>query len=155
MGGGGVGISVVNAKSLQNSSSKPRANPTNTQHNRIQNSESKVVIENMDCWSRLTIDDEFEKLVIRMNPPRVTVDNASSRKATLIEVDSANKRGSLLEVVQVLTDLNLLIRRAYISSDGEWFMDVFHVTDQHGNKLSEDDVAERIQQVGLLNWPPF
>lgn len=51
-----------------------------------------------------------------------------------------------MEVVQVLTDLNLIIRRAYISSDGEWFMDVFHVTDQHGNKLSEDDVAERIQQ---------
>lgn len=100
----------------------------------------------MDCWSPLTTDDEFEKLVIRMNPPRVTVDNASSRKATLIKVDSANKRGSLLEVVQVLTDLNLLIRRAYISSDGEWFMDVFYVTDQHGNKLSEDDVAERIQQ---------
>ena len=39
------------------------------------------------------------------------------------QVDSANKRGSLLEVVQVLTDLNLLIKRAYISSDGEWFMD--------------------------------
>ncbi|KAK8368188.1 hypothetical protein V6Z12_A01G024100 [Gossypium hirsutum] len=101
----------------------------------------------MDCWSSsLTVDEEFEKLVIRMNPPRVTVDNATSRKATLIKVDSANKRGSLLEVVQVLTDLDLLIRRAYISSDGEWFMDVFHVTDQHGNKLSEVDVAEKIQQ---------
>ncbi|KAJ9709912.1 hypothetical protein PVL29_001410 [Vitis rotundifolia] len=42
--------------------------------------------------------------------------------------------------------MDLIIRRAYISSDGEWFMDVFHVTDQNGNKLSEDDVAERIQQ---------
>lgn len=31
--------------------------------------------------------------------------------------------GSLLEVVQVLTDLNLTISRAYISSDGELFMD--------------------------------
>lgn len=101
----------------------------------------------MDCWSpSLTVDDEFEKLVIRMNPPRVTVDNASSRTATLIKVDSANRRGSLLEVVQVLNDMDLIIRRAYISSDGEWFMDVFHVTDQKGNKLSEDDVAERIQQ---------
>lgn len=40
-----------------------------------------------------------------------------------LQVDSANKRGSLLEVVQVLTDLNLQIRRAYISSDGGWFMD--------------------------------
>lgn len=40
-----------------------------------------------------------------------------------LQVDSANKRGSLLEVVQVLTDLNLQIKRAYISSDGGWFMD--------------------------------
>ncbi|XP_062110764.1 ACT domain-containing protein ACR4-like [Humulus lupulus] len=101
----------------------------------------------MDCWSSsLPNDDEFEKLMRRINPPRVTVDNDSSRESTLITVDSANRRGSLLEVVQVLTDLNLIIRRAYISSDGEWFMDVFHVTDQHGSKLSEDDVAERIQQ---------
>ncbi|XP_074295744.1 ACT domain-containing protein ACR4-like [Silene latifolia] len=101
----------------------------------------------MDCWMQsLKVDDEFQKFVLRMNPPRVTVDNNSSRNTTLIKVDSANKRGSLLEVVQVLNDMNLHIRRAYISSDGEWFMDVFHVTDQHGNKLSEDDVAERIQQ---------
>ncbi|KAJ0038013.1 ACT domain-containing protein ACR4-like [Pistacia vera] len=101
----------------------------------------------MDCWtSSLSVDDEFKKLVLRMNPPRVAVDNTSSRKTTLIKVDSANKRGSLLEVVQVLNDMDLIIRRAYIASDGEWFMDVFHVTDQHGNKLSEDDVAERIQQ---------
>ncbi|KAL1808808.1 hypothetical protein DCAR_0728332 [Daucus carota subsp. sativus] len=101
----------------------------------------------MDNWSTsLNADDEFEKLVLRMNPPRVTGDNASDRKATLIKVDSANKRGSLLEVVQILTDMNLIIKRAYISSDGEWFMDVFHVTDQYGNKLSDDNVAERIQQ---------
>ncbi|KAH9708088.1 hypothetical protein KPL70_012772 [Citrus sinensis] len=88
----------------------------------------------MDCWSSsFAVVDEFEKLVLRMNPPRYFV-------------DSANKRGSLLELVQVLNDLDLIIRRAYISSDGEWFMDVFHVTDQNGNKLSEDDVSERIQQ---------
>ncbi|KAK3035854.1 hypothetical protein RJ639_032991 [Escallonia herrerae] len=98
-------------------------------------------------WSpSINVDDEFEKLVLRMNPPRVTVDNASDKKATLIKVDSANKRGSLLEVVQVLNDLNLIIRRAYISSDGGWFMDVFHVTDQYGNKVSEQNIVERIQQ---------
>lgn len=114
------GISVVNVKSLQNSSSKPREP---NKHTTQQNSESEgtknwwhwrkestpanqnkanpflyvfdthrhnpllwfyksllflvllpvlvlVVIENMDCWSPLTMDDEFEKLVIRMNPPR-------------------------------------------------------------------------------------
>jgi hypothetical protein len=39
------------------------------------------------------------------------------------QVDSANKHGILLEVVQVLTDLDLTISKAYISSDGGWFMD--------------------------------
>lgn len=39
------------------------------------------------------------------------------------QVDSANKHGILLEVVQVLIDLNLIITKAYISSDGGWFMD--------------------------------
>jgi len=34
-----------------------------------------------------------------------------------------NKQGLLLEVVQVLTDLNLIISKSYISSDAVWFMD--------------------------------
>jgi hypothetical protein len=41
----------------------------------------------------------------------------------MAQVDSANKYGILLEVVQVLTDLKLIVRKAYISSDGGWFMD--------------------------------
>ncbi|XP_062195012.1 ACT domain-containing protein ACR4-like [Phragmites australis] len=101
----------------------------------------------MTCGSRSNeMVDEFAKLVIRMNPPRVTVDNDSDMTATLVKVDSANKYGTLLEVVQVLTDLKLTIKRAYISSDGEWFMDVFHVVDQDGNKLYDGQVIDRIEQ---------
>ncbi|KAF7101241.1 hypothetical protein CFC21_102623 [Triticum aestivum] len=101
----------------------------------------------MACGSRSNeVVDEFEKLVIKMNPPRVTVDNTSDMTATLVKVDSANKYGTLLEVVQVLTDLKLTINRAYISSDGEWFMDVFHVVDEEGNKLYDGQVIDRIEQ---------
>lgn len=32
------------------------------------------------------------------------------------------------------------------------FIAVFHVTDQYGNKLSEDNVAERIQQVDIIHF---
>lgn len=39
------------------------------------------------------------------------------------QVDSVNKHGILLDVVQVISDMNLVIRKAYISSDGVWFMD--------------------------------
>jgi hypothetical protein len=64
----------------------------------------------------------------------------------------------LLEAVQVLADLDLSVKKAYISSDGRWFMDVFHVTDRLGRKLTDDSVISYIQQVGdsflaFLPWP--
>jgi len=40
-----------------------------------------------------------------------------------LQVDSANEYGILLEVIQVMIDLNLVIGKAYITSDGGWFMD--------------------------------
>ncbi|XP_065012255.1 ACT domain-containing protein ACR4 isoform X5 [Musa acuminata AAA Group] len=91
-------------------------------------------------------DDEFAKLIRRMNPPRVVIDNDSCGDATVIRVDSVNKHGILLEVVQVLTDLDLVIRKAYISSDGSWFMDVFNVTDCDGNKLWDEEIISYIKK---------
>lgn len=68
-------------------------------------------------------DPEYETLSIRINPPSVAVDNASCKDCTVVKVDSVNKPGILLEVVQILSDLDLIITKAYISSDGGWFMD--------------------------------
>ncbi|XP_026386543.1 ACT domain-containing protein ACR4-like isoform X2 [Papaver somniferum] len=92
------------------------------------------------------MDDEYEKLIKRMNPPSVVMDNEACKNATVIRVDSANKHGILLDVVQVLTDLNLIITKAYISSDGGWFMDVFNVTDQDGNKLQDEGILDYIRK---------
>ena len=39
------------------------------------------------------------------------------------QIDSVNKQGLLLEVVQALTDMNLTILKSYISSDAGWLMD--------------------------------
>ncbi|KAI5082906.1 hypothetical protein GOP47_0002649 [Adiantum capillus-veneris] len=91
-------------------------------------------------------DSELQKLVHRMNPPRVVLDNASCETATVLKVDSVNKRGLLLEVVQILTDLELNIHKAYFSSDGGWFMDVFHVTNAEGGKLESKELSELIQK---------
>jgi hypothetical protein len=54
------------------------------------------------------------------------IDNEASSDATVIQVDSVNSHGTLLAVVQVIADLNLVIRKAYFSSDGNWFMDGQH-----------------------------
>ncbi|XAR55004.1 [Protein-PII] uridylyltransferase [Bertholletia excelsa] len=97
--------------------------------------------------------DEYEKLVIRMTTPRVMIDNAGCANATRVMIDSARKHGILLEAVQVLADLNLSIKKAYISSDGRWFMDVFHVTDIDGNKLTDKSVINYIEQsLGTIHY---
>ncbi|XP_062156587.1 ACT domain-containing protein ACR1 [Alnus glutinosa] len=100
----------------------------------------------MEIFYQPYIDPEFESLMERIYPPRVCIDNDACEGCTLVKVDSANKHGILLEMVQVLTDLDLVISKSYISSDGGWFMDVFHVTDQAGNKLTDENLILYIQQ---------
>ncbi|XP_076960408.1 ACT domain-containing protein ACR8-like [Bidens hawaiensis] len=90
--------------------------------------------------------EEYEKLIVRMNTPRVMIDNAGCVDATRIMIDSARNDGILLEAVQVLTDLNLSIKKGYVSSDGRWNMDVFHVTNLDGNKLTDGSIINCIEQ---------
>ncbi|XWS72694.1 hypothetical protein CRYUN_Cryun02cG0062700 [Craigia yunnanensis] len=98
------------------------------------------------CWPYF--DPEFDNLPERIyGPPcRVCIDNERMEDCTVIKVDSVNKQGILLEVVQVLTNINLTILKSYISADAGWFMDVFHVKDEHGNKLKDQKVINYIQQ---------
>ncbi|KAL8168327.1 hypothetical protein V2J09_009826 [Rumex salicifolius] len=92
------------------------------------------------------VNPELESLFERVYPPRVCVDNDAHEDCTVVKVDSVNKRGILLEMVQVLTDLKLVISKSYICSDGGWFMDVFHVTDQNGNKVTDDSIIHYTQE---------
>ncbi|KAK9064903.1 hypothetical protein SSX86_016285 [Deinandra increscens subsp. villosa] len=100
----------------------------------------------MDMGYGPYVDPELESLVDRIHPPRVCIDNDSYQDCTLVKVDSANKHGLLLSMVQVLTDLDLVISKSYICSDGRWFMNVFHVNDQLGNKITDKNLIHYIQQ---------
>ncbi|KAJ0248568.1 ACT domain-containing protein ACR2 [Hirschfeldia incana] len=97
------------------------------------------------CWPYF--DPDFDNLGERIyGPPcRVYIDNDSIQDCTVVKVNSENKQGLLLEVVQILTDMNLIITKSYISSDGGWFMDVFHVKDEHGSKLTDKTVINHIK----------
>lgn len=66
---------------------------------------------------------EYEALALRVAPPEISVDNVSRAAATVITIDSANRPGTLVSVVEFLTVRGLDVRRARISSDGGWFYD--------------------------------
>ncbi|CAI5481917.1 unnamed protein product [Closterium sp. Yama58-4] len=97
--------------------------------------------------------DELRALNIRNNPPSIVFDNVSDERSTLVKVGSASRHGCLLEVVQLLSDLNLVIPKAFISSDAAWFVDVFHVRDSAGEKLRDRRLMAYIQQA--LGAPSF
>ncbi|KAJ1279497.1 hypothetical protein BS78_04G161400 [Paspalum vaginatum] len=91
-------------------------------------------------------DPEYENFNQRINPPRVCIDNTTCSDCTLVKVDSMNRNGILLDVLQVLSDLDLHIFKAYITSDGGWFMDVFHVVDKQGQKVTDDKTIKYIEK---------
>ncbi|KAG0502517.1 hypothetical protein HPP92_002589 [Vanilla planifolia] len=91
-------------------------------------------------------DPDFENLNERIYGPRFSMDNEACENCTVIAVDSLDEQGLLLEVLQVLTDMDLLIKKSYISSDAGWFMDVFHVQDNLGNKIRDSRFISYIQQ---------
>ncbi|KAL5210605.1 hypothetical protein ABZP36_006228 [Zizania latifolia] len=98
-------------------------------------------------------EPDFDPVLDRFGVPGVVVDNETREDCTLVKVDSVNRDGVLLEMVQLLTDLDLVISKSYISSDGGWLMDgkncfffLFHVTDQMGRKLTDPSLPEFIQR---------
>lgn len=98
-------------------------------------------------WSPY-FDPDFDNLPERIYGPacRVNVDNESLEDCTIVKIDCVNKQGLLLDVVQALTDVNLTISKGYIASDAGWFMDVFHVKNELGFKVTDQRVINHIQQ---------
>ncbi|KAL6523899.1 hypothetical protein OROMI_030994 [Orobanche minor] len=93
-------------------------------------------------------DPDFDSLPERIYGPacRVNIDNESLEDCTIVQIDSVKEQDLLLEAVQTLTDMNLIISKGYISSDAGWFMDVFQVKDELGNKVTDQRVINYIQQ---------
>ena len=81
-------------------------------------------------------------------PPRVLIDNKASSTHTVVEVNGRDRPGLLYEVTRALTQLNLQISSAKISTYGEKVVDVFYVKDLFGHKVDHEkrlaDIRERL-----------
>ncbi|TMJ36375.1 MAG: [protein-PII] uridylyltransferase [Alphaproteobacteria bacterium] len=67
--------------------------------------------------------------------PRVIIDNESSNRFTVIEVNGLDRVGFLYDLTEALYHLNLNIGSAHITTYGERVIDVFYVTDLTGAKI--------------------
>ncbi|MBB3997788.1 [protein-PII] uridylyltransferase [Aureimonas pseudogalii] len=78
--------------------------------------------------------------------PRIDVDNGLSNLLTVIEVEGLDRPGLLADLTGAISDLNLDIRSAHISTYGEKVVDVFYVTDLLGLKIAGEGRTERIRR---------
>ena len=88
--------------------------------------------------------------------PEVLIDNATSEKLTMLQVSGLDRPGLLHELTSAISDLNLDIGSAHITTFGEKAVDVFYVTDLTGNKLTGEQRQEAIRTrlVQVLTGPP-
>jgi [protein-PII] uridylyltransferase len=78
--------------------------------------------------------------------PRVIIDNTSSNKHTVVEINGLDRVGLLHHLTDALFQLNLNIASAHITTFGEKVIDVFYVTDLTGAKIENEQRHRRIEQ---------
>jgi [protein-PII] uridylyltransferase len=74
------------------------------------------------------------------------LDNALSQQFTVIEVAGLDRPGLLFELTNTLSDLNLDITSAHITTFGEKVVDVFYVTDLTNKKITSPQRQKAIRQ---------
>ncbi|MGD9805698.1 MAG: [protein-PII] uridylyltransferase [Hyphomicrobiaceae bacterium] len=77
--------------------------------------------------------------------PEAVIDNQVSDQFTLIEVVGLDRPGLLYEVTAALSDLNLDITSAHITTFGERAVDAFYVTDLTNKKIVSPDRQQAIK----------
>lgn len=79
-------------------------------------------------------------------PVRVLVDNTISATHTVIEVVGQDRTGLLYHLTRALSDEQLSISTAHITSYGERVVDVFYVKDRFGHKLLHEGKMAQVKQ---------
>jgi [protein-PII] uridylyltransferase len=86
--------------------------------------------------------------------PRVIVDNQSSNRHTVIEINGLDRLGLLYDLTEALYHLNLNIASAHITTFGEKAIDVFYVTDLTGAKIENPSRHRQIETALLAALAP-
>ncbi len=81
--------------------------------------------------------------------PRISIDNASSNKNTIVEINGLDRVGLLHALTEALFHLNLNIASAHITTFGEKAVDVFYVTDLTGAKIESPNRISQVERALL------
>lgn len=76
---------------------------------------------------------------------QVTMSNDSINKRTVLDITSADRPGLLACMGALFAEHNVLMQGAKIFTEGERVSDIFYITDQQGQPISDPDFCQKIQ----------
>jgi [protein-PII] uridylyltransferase len=71
-------------------------------------------------------------------PAQVRIDNSTSERFTILDIFAADRLGLLYTISRALFELGLSVSVAKIGTYLDQVVDVFYVTDQHGQKINDE-----------------
>lgn len=102
----------------------------------------------------LSIADEYSGIIKRRiprqlkhfaSPTRTSIHNDFSNEHTVLEVISPDRPGFLARLARVFVEHNIKLVTAKITTLGERVEDIFFITDNEGNPLSDPALCEQLQ----------
>jgi [protein-PII] uridylyltransferase len=76
---------------------------------------------------------------------RTSIHNDTSKEHTILEVISPDRPGFLALLARIFVEYDISVVTAKITTLGERVEDVFFITDNLGNRLSDPDICEQLQ----------
>ncbi len=77
--------------------------------------------------------------------PLITIDNQMSKKVTTFQVLSGDRKGLLMDILNVFHKNNVSVQSAKISTYGEKVFDIFQITDLKNNKIKNSKILETLE----------
>jgi [protein-PII] uridylyltransferase len=79
-------------------------------------------------------------------PTRVNIDNSTADTFTILAIFAYDRLGLLYTITRTLFELGLSVSRAKIGTHLDQVVDVFYVTDQSGQKITDDAKLDEIRR---------
>ena len=89
--------------------------------------------------------DERRSAALTPLPTRVHTDNSTSERFTIVDIFAADRMGLLYTITRTLFELGLSVSVAKIGTYLDQVVDVFYVTDHHGQKIEQEDRLHEIR----------
>jgi [protein-PII] uridylyltransferase len=79
-------------------------------------------------------------------PAEARIHNDSIKQATVLEVTAPDRPGALAMIGRVFVDFDMRIQNAKIATLGEKIDDIFYLTDNNNQPISDPDICHNLQQ---------